>query len=188
MANVIINDSNLTNIANAIREKNGTDKLYKPAEMAQAISEIKSGGYNIQKGTFTLAVDTKKPIVYHNLGERPDFILVYTEDYQKGIAQHTTTVNSDRAGFFYFDLSSIYNYQKLTSSIVSESPIFVNFTEELIADTQEYKINVASPSSSSYIVAKEDITDSNFICNLTGANSYWRAGVTFNYIIGKVGV
>jgi hypothetical protein len=44
MANVIINDTNLTNIANAIREKNGTTNSYKPSEMANAIAAIEASG------------------------------------------------------------------------------------------------------------------------------------------------
>lgn len=44
MANVIINDTNLTNIANAIREKNGTSETYKPNQMAAAILAIQGGG------------------------------------------------------------------------------------------------------------------------------------------------
>ena len=44
MANVIINDENLTNIATAIREKNGETTTYKPSEMAAAIQAIAAGG------------------------------------------------------------------------------------------------------------------------------------------------
>lgn len=44
MANVIINDQNLTNIANAIRGKNGSTNTYKPSEMADAITAISGGG------------------------------------------------------------------------------------------------------------------------------------------------
>lgn len=44
MANVIINDTNLTNIANAIREKNGETTKYKPSEMANAILAISATG------------------------------------------------------------------------------------------------------------------------------------------------
>lgn len=43
MANVVINDNHLTNIANAIREKNGTNDTYKPNEMANAINNIETG-------------------------------------------------------------------------------------------------------------------------------------------------
>lgn len=42
MANVLIEETNLTNIANSIRSKNGTTTTYKPSEMATAISNIKT--------------------------------------------------------------------------------------------------------------------------------------------------
>lgn len=42
MSNVIINDSNLTNIANAIRTKNKSSATYTPAEMSTAIKNIKT--------------------------------------------------------------------------------------------------------------------------------------------------
>lgn len=44
MANVIVNDQNLKNIANAIREKNSTSTQYLPSEMAEAIKNIQVGG------------------------------------------------------------------------------------------------------------------------------------------------
>lgn len=40
MANVIINDTHLTDIADSIRGKNGTNNKYKPSEMASAIQGI----------------------------------------------------------------------------------------------------------------------------------------------------
>lgn len=40
MANVIINDTHLTDIADSIRGKNGTNNKYKPSEMASAIDSI----------------------------------------------------------------------------------------------------------------------------------------------------
>ena len=42
MGNVIVPESNLTDIANAIREGNGTDSTYTPAQMGDAIREIGS--------------------------------------------------------------------------------------------------------------------------------------------------
>lgn len=44
MANVLVNDTSLTAIGNAIREKNGETTLYKPAEMATAIQALSTGG------------------------------------------------------------------------------------------------------------------------------------------------
>lgn len=50
MSNVIINDTHLTNIANAIRSKNGKTTTYKPGDMAAAIQNISSGGATPEKG------------------------------------------------------------------------------------------------------------------------------------------
>lgn len=44
MPNVLIRDSTMQNIANAIREKNGSEDTYKPSEMPQAILEISAEG------------------------------------------------------------------------------------------------------------------------------------------------
>ena len=44
MAKYVIEDTTLTGIAGAIREKNGTTDTYKPTEMAAAIAAIVSGG------------------------------------------------------------------------------------------------------------------------------------------------
>lgn len=42
MANVLVEETSLTNIANAIRSKNGTTTTYKPGEMASAINNIQT--------------------------------------------------------------------------------------------------------------------------------------------------
>lgn len=44
MANVLVQESSLSAIADAIREKNGTQNTYKPAQMASAIEAISGGG------------------------------------------------------------------------------------------------------------------------------------------------
>lgn len=57
MANVLVNDTSLTNIANAIRGKNGTTNTYKPAEMAAAITAIETGGGSSSNTLFHELVD-----------------------------------------------------------------------------------------------------------------------------------
>lgn len=49
MAKVLVNENNLTNIANAIRGKNGSTDTYKPSEMAAAITAISGGGGSNEK-------------------------------------------------------------------------------------------------------------------------------------------
>ena len=56
MARVIINESNLENIADAIRGKNGTQNTYTPSQMASAISAITTG-LDIKKLTATVSAD-----------------------------------------------------------------------------------------------------------------------------------
>ena len=55
MGKVIVTDTHLTNIANAIRAKAGTSNTYTPAQMATAINNIPTGGgaTNFVTGTFT---------------------------------------------------------------------------------------------------------------------------------------
>ena len=52
---VTVDDTNLKAIADAIREKNGTEETYKPSEMAEAIKAIKVGGAE-EKTTATIRV------------------------------------------------------------------------------------------------------------------------------------
>lgn len=47
MARVFVNDTTLTDIADAIREKNGSTDTYKPSQMGNAVRDIQSGGDNI---------------------------------------------------------------------------------------------------------------------------------------------
>lgn len=46
MANVLVEETSLSNIASAIREKSGGSATYKPGEMAAAISNLPTGGGN----------------------------------------------------------------------------------------------------------------------------------------------
>ena len=48
---VTVDDTNLKAIADAIREKNGTEETYKPSEMASAIEGLPSGELKLVKGT-----------------------------------------------------------------------------------------------------------------------------------------
>lgn len=71
MAKVLVNESSLTGIANAIRGKNGSTTTYKPSEMAAAITAISGGAEPViealsvtSNGTYTApdGVDGYSPI------------------------------------------------------------------------------------------------------------------------------
>lgn len=55
MAKVLVNESSLTGIANAIRGKNGETTTYKPSEMAAAITAIPSGGGDLPEEALTIS-------------------------------------------------------------------------------------------------------------------------------------
>ena len=50
MSKVLVNETSLTAIGNAIRDKNGKSDKYKPSEMAAAIGAIETGGGDIPSG------------------------------------------------------------------------------------------------------------------------------------------
>lgn len=52
MANVLVQESSLQAIAEAIREKNGTQDTYTPAQMAPAILDISGGGAETEEPYF----------------------------------------------------------------------------------------------------------------------------------------
>lgn len=53
MANVLVEESSLVAIANAIRTKNGSTTSYKPSEMAGAIDSIETGGVDLLEKVLT---------------------------------------------------------------------------------------------------------------------------------------
>lgn len=53
--NVLVNEQSLRDIANAIREKNGTEDTYKPSQMGDAVRGIQSGGEDLFKHARSLS-------------------------------------------------------------------------------------------------------------------------------------
>lgn len=66
MANILVERSSLENIAEAIREKNGTENAYKPSEMPQGVSSVYNKGYEQGKAESegTEWVEDNSTIVY----------------------------------------------------------------------------------------------------------------------------
>ena len=54
--NVLVEEQSLQDIANAIREKNGTEETYKPSQMADAVRAIESGGSGWKETEITSTV------------------------------------------------------------------------------------------------------------------------------------
>ena len=75
----------LTQIADAIRSKDGTTDAIKATDMPQRILDIPSGGSvlpsNIKTGTFTVAEDTSDTItIPHGCGSTPITVFIYPDN------------------------------------------------------------------------------------------------------------
>ena len=117
MAKVLVNESSLTGIANAIRGKNGSTTTYKPSEMAAAITAISGGGGpEIPDSAFVLS----ESMSYWNYsGKWDSFITAYADKWStsniasaNGMFQHSRKLEVIP---FDFNLknNSYYNYNNM---------------------------------------------------------------------------
>jgi hypothetical protein len=102
MADIIVERSSLENIANAIREKNGTEDIYKPSEMPQAIRDIPiSGGTDSYYDTFWDAYQQNGERTYYsraffgawwnNDNFKPKYDLIIKDDCTAGFQNSSMT-------------------------------------------------------------------------------------------------
>lgn len=68
MGQVLVTESNLQNIANAIRAKSGSSDTYSPAQMAQAIIDIPGGGATIKNQEKTATPSTISQKITYDSG------------------------------------------------------------------------------------------------------------------------
>ena len=66
MSKVLTDDKHYTAIAAAIREKNGTDETYKPAEMADAIAAIETGGGDLPEEALNITGSCRYKFAYNS--------------------------------------------------------------------------------------------------------------------------
>ena len=98
MAKVLVTDTYLTNIGNAIREKNGESTTYKPSEMAAAIQAISGGGDQpkLNAPTIKITEDTLTITANKNNG---NFVTAYNVYVNPGTGYvlfgTTTTLTND---------------------------------------------------------------------------------------------
>lgn len=175
-------DAEMTSVANAIRAKTGnTDMLAWPDGFATAIAGITGGGviglaYDI--GEFVLDADVKNLNLSlpHNLGEIPEFILVWTEDFA-GLSEVNPAEQQCNLGYVWLkNLTGML--QRLTTAAIGDS-LTVNFY--LVGG--DYRIQPIVPNSAVYL-AKQP-TAEYFGLNQMGGSHYWRAGVTYKYFVSK---
>lgn len=139
MANVLVEESSLENIADAIRSKNGQTTKYKPAEMADAISAISGGGIT-PTGTKTIRMYSNGTI---------------TEDVTEyASAQVIVNVPNPSTGIKYITQNGDYDVIDFASAHVAvpqpsgSTSITSNGTHN-VADYAEAVVNVPNSYASS---------------------------------------
>lgn len=186
-----LNDD-LKAIADAIRTKGGTSGMLEfPGGFADAIAAIQaggggtSGGLAYDMGEFATDSDTTKiKSVPHNLGEKPDVCVVWT-DYFKGKLSKDkpgtgfSTNEITTIGFIFLEgLTGIEN-QRLSSSAYLTPPIKIN----LYIWDNDYRVLPENPSS--YVYGAYSLTESDILNLFIRNNAYWRAGITYKYFVCK---
>lgn len=115
MAHYVIQDTTLTNIADAIREKNGSEDSYKPSEMAAAIEAIETSGggssaladiyYNCETGS---SLSYNRQFFEFDVSNANTFSFTYDYD---------TSSRSDTVTKFTFIAQLGYKVQKTSNKI-----------------------------------------------------------------------
>lgn len=175
-------DAGMTSVANAIRAKTGnTDLLAWPDGFRVAIEAISGGGGTglaYDMGEFVLEADTTGRIyISHNLGEKPGFILVWTDDYA-GVT-NPDELYSTALGFVWFNqIMGLENW--FTSSTKGEGTT-VNFVQNKSTDG----MNVMKPTSFAYTLKSDEVSAESFTLVKISAKTYYRGGTTYKYFVSK---
>lgn len=174
----------LTNIADAIRSKGGTTDQLTLAGMVDAINAIQTGsgdtGLAYDMGEFVFDTDWNTTFrqIPHNLGEIPDCIIVWSDNW----AGNTEVIDATRntmVGFMWFrELTGMTGRATSTANMTNPIILFMNIIKN------DYRVNVTSPSSHSYAVDLDKLTATEFYIPRSGSD-YWRGGVTYKYFVSK---
>lgn len=168
-------------ISNANNTTGNTD-----ATLTNAVKSLIAGfgtgggeGLKYDMGEFVLDADTKwlnPPSIPHNLGEVPEFILVWTDDFA-GLSEANPAEQQCNLGYIWVkNLTGML--QHLTAAATGDS-LTVNFNLR----SGNYRIEPVAPNS--YVYLTKQPTAEYFGLNQTGSSWYWRAGVTYKYFVSK---
>lgn len=137
MANVLVEETSLSNIASAIRGKNGSTAVYKPGEMAAAITNLPTGGGDTETITFSTDISflfasngggalyeavKNKNLVFTNIRYgRGVFYNMSTNDTITPFTIHLLRGTYDAPG--NVDFRGFYEGSSVVSNIVIDPPI-----------------------------------------------------------------
>lgn len=185
MPNVLVNDSSLTAIGNAIRAKNGETTTYKPAEMAVAITAISGGGSSgyvptdadlkLTGNCVDLFSYGKFKWIIDNYGNRITTEKISSTAYMfnsyKGNCQ-SIQINSDyelRCNFMFYNAMITGGFPKIvmtktTDYVADVSSIFKDYILDNIPD--DFFDSMASSKIYSYLNMSSMFSDAKYITKI----------------------
>lgn len=182
-------NAKMTAIADAIRGQTGGTSPLNLDQMAAQIASIASGGGGLvyDMGEFVLDADVSYLIpangLPHQLGEMPDFVLIWTDDFADLSAENVNPYGHN-VSLGYCWLNGLFGMtQRLSSAANSDDGIFVGFN----LASGAYPLGVIAPTSASYMMKEEVKPNAEKIALAQLANTAqkWKAGVTYRYFVSK---
>lgn len=138
MSKVLVNESSLTGIANAIRGKNGSTTTYKPSEMAAAITAISGGGPDIPESAFVISGNC---MYWDYYGKWDSFIAAYKNKWSTmNISGCINMFEKSQLTEIPFEINFDTNYQSANSMFKDCEKI-----------TKSPKLNNLKPSDTSLL-------------------------------------
>lgn len=183
-------DADLTVVADAIREKGGTSEpLVFPSGMVEAVKAIQSGGnglaYDMGEFVLTESVAYKQTTdgIPHMLGESPDFVLVWTDDFSY-LSEENLTPYDGATSLGYMWLNGLFGMtQRLSSVNSSDYGVFLAFA----LNKDDYRLQAATPTAIAYVMkeAEAPTKEKIGIVQLATVQQLWRSGIKYKYFVSK---
>lgn len=163
-------------ICNAVRALTGGTAALKSGDIAGALAGVQPGGGGLQvdTGEFVLDADGRFVTLAHQLGKTPGFVVIWTDGSVLGIPTDYHTM----VGCVWFrGLTKLP--QRLTASSTSTSnEMYITFA---LARNDTKRITMGAPTSESYFPS--NVTADSFTAGSSSSSTYWRAGVTYKYLV-----
>lgn len=190
MSNYLVDSSDLTSVANAIRTAGGTTApLSFPSEFISAIQAIGGGGggsgiTEFETGTYTTNSNISRPTIsFSDAHSVPPSIIVFAD--ATGTSERTANTNYS---FTLIDFYRIFGTGVPSGSTGVAGNTFVFYTgrdsstSSTITGSMVCAQNSDNTGSSSTSYSRYFATPSNFK-PYTGSNSrYWRSGRTYKWV------
>lgn len=183
MASVVIDDTSLTAIANAIRAKNGATATYTPSAMATAILNLPSGGLEYEEGTYTPTEDTARPTIsFTNAHSKAPFYVGMADAVKSKNTDTDTNWSWEYFEFYQLDGARLY-YTSSSERYGCVSYIYrASKTTQLTDGETMLLYNSNNTENSSIYFARYWVTESEFYPYSGSTSRFWRVGRTYKWI------